>query len=64
MLKLDFSALLDAMLAKLDELKGELESELGDVNDKYKEMLAAIPKVDAGEAIGAVAGAIGGSIGF
>jgi hypothetical protein len=63
-LKLDLVPLLTAMLAKLEELKGELETELDDVNAKYKEMIDAIPQMDAGEAIGAAADAIGGSIGF
>ena len=62
-LKVDLTPLLEAMLAKLDGLKGELETELGDVNDRYKEMLEAIPTMDAGEAIGAAVGAIGDAIG-
>jgi hypothetical protein len=63
-LKLDITPLLDAMLSKLEDLKGELETGLDDVNGKYKEMLDAIPQMDAGEAIGAAADAIGGAIGF
>ena len=63
-LRFDITPLLTALLKKLDELKGELGSELDEVNGAYQDMLAAIPKADVGELVGAVAGEIGGALGF
>ena len=37
------------LLAKLDELKGELDTELDTVNDSYGEMIDAIPTIDPSE---------------
>lgn len=66
--KIDITPLLVALLAKLDELKGELETELDTLNRSYGEMIDAIPTIDPseliGDAVGAIGDAVGGSLGF
>ncbi|GEM_PF-3255114 len=63
-LRFDITSLLTALMEKLDALKGELGTDLDTVNTAYQDMLAAIPKADLGELAGAVAGEIGGALGF
>ena len=41
----DISALLRALVERLDALKAELSVEFGKVNDSYKAMLAAVPTI-------------------
>jgi hypothetical protein len=62
--RFDITALLQALLQKLDDLKGELGGDLDEVNGSYQKMLAAIPKADVGELVGDAVGAIGGALGF
>jgi hypothetical protein len=63
----DLSKLLDAVVDKLHGLKDELKTELGKVNDAYKQLRAAIPQMSLGDLAGAAAGAaedLAGAVGF
>ena len=59
LLAFDLSVVLDALLAKIEGLEGELSAELERVNEAYQEMRAAIPAMDLGDVAGAALAAVG-----
>lgn len=59
----DITALIQAVIDRLDGLKVELRTELDKVNQHYQAMLQAVPKMSLSDVAGAVGGAISGAIG-
>jgi hypothetical protein len=66
----DITPLIQAVIERLEALKGELEAELDKTDKSYQQMLQAVPTIsltdlgDVAGAVGDIAGDIGGSLGF